>query len=131
MNKIIRKEGFTLIELIVTIMIVGILTALAVPIFRQNVKRVMATEGHSLIGSIKTVERIYFSEHHKYTSNWWDISGDIDINNNKYFNTAPVINATGTGDDATFSATVTGSGEASGISVFLNNEGLITISGLY
>ncbi len=130
MNKIIREKGFTLIELIVTVMIVGILTALAVPIFRQNVKKAMATEGYSLIGSIKTIERIYFSEHYKYTSNWGDISGDIDINNNKYFNTAPIINAIGTEDNATFNATVAGSGDASGINIFLSNEGLITISGL-
>ena len=129
-NGIIQKEGFTLIELLATVIIVAVLTSLAVPIFRQNVKRVMATEGYTLVGSIRTAERTYFSEHNTYTSNWTDISNEIDINNNKYFNTAPILTASGTESSAAFTAIVTGSGDASGISVSVDNKGIMTTSGL-
>ena len=78
---------------------------------------------------IKTAERIYFAEKNSYTANWADLSGDIDIDNNKYFHTAPTITAAGKGDNAFFIATVNGSGEASGISVTIDSEGSITATG--
>ncbi len=122
--------GFTLVELLVVMITIGLLSALAVPMFRQNVKRVMATEGHALVGSIRTAERVYFSQHNIYTANLADISGDIDISNNKYFKTAPILTASGIGSGATFTATVTGSGDASGISISINHAGIITTSGI-
>jgi type IV pilus assembly protein PilE len=125
-----EKRGFTLIELLVVVILVGLLSTLAVPIYRQNIRRAMATEGHALIGSIRTVERVYFAEHNEYTSNWADINGNVDISNNKYFTTEPTLIASGSGNGATFTATVTGSGDASGISISINHEGMITVSGI-
>ncbi len=122
--------GFTLVELLVVMIIMGLLSALAVPMFRQNVKRVMATEGHALVGSIRTAERIYFAEHNAYTSNWADISGNVDISNNKYFATEPTLTASGSGSGATFTVIVAGSGNASGISISIDHAGIITVSGI-
>jgi type IV pilus assembly protein PilE len=122
--------GFTLIELLVTVLILGVLVSVAVPIFRNNVKRVMATEGYALVSSIKTAQKIYFIEHNEYTSDWEDLNGNIDIDKNKYFNTKPELSAEGVGDNSIFVATVTGSGEASGISISIDNKGTITTTGL-
>jgi prepilin-type N-terminal cleavage/methylation domain-containing protein len=125
-----KRTGFTLVELLVAVIIVGVLSSLAVPIFRQNIRRVMATEGHALVGAIRTAQRIYFAENNRYTSNWVDIEGAVDINNNKYFKTVPVLTASGTGSEATFTATVTGTGDASQISVSINNKGVMTADGI-
>jgi len=123
-------EGFTLIELLVAIIIVGALSAMAVPIFRQNIRRVMATEGHAMVGAIRTAQRIYFAEYNRYTNNWADLEQNIDINNNKYFKTMPSILAGGTGHEANFTATIIGSGDAADIKISINHEGVITVTGL-
>lgn len=124
------EKGFTLIELLVTMLILGVLVSVSAPLFRNNVKRVMATEGYALVGSIKTAQKVYLVEHNEYTSDWQDLNGNIDIDKNKYFNTTPELSAEGVGDNSTFVATVTGSGDASEISISINNKGTITTTGL-
>ena len=49
-----REAGFTLIELLVVILIVGILSAAAVPIYFGYVKDAKAAEGKALIGALWT-----------------------------------------------------------------------------
>ncbi|MDD5455170.1 MAG: hypothetical protein PHW62_06725, partial [Candidatus Ratteibacteria bacterium] len=74
--------------------------------------------------------RIYFTENDRYTSDWSDIEGNIDINHNKYFKTAPSMFAGGTGSEANFTATLIGSEDATGIKISINNIGIITTEGL-
>lgn len=130
LKRFLSLTGFTLVELLITIIIVGVLVSLATPIYRQNIRRATATEGHALVGSIRTAERVYFAEHNEYTPNWADINGNVDISNNKYFTTEPTLTASGSGNGATFTATIIGSGDASGISISINHEGTITVSGI-
>ena len=83
------KKGFTLIELMVVVIIVGILAAAAVPIYRGQIKRAIAAEGEALLGSVRTAELVYYSEHGKYLD--VDEGGDeddplgIDATKNRYF----------------------------------------------
>ena len=52
MNNIIKsKKGFTLVELVIVIVIVGILSVISVPIYRGYVDRAMRTEGEVLLGN--------------------------------------------------------------------------------
>jgi prepilin-type N-terminal cleavage/methylation domain-containing protein len=56
------RKGFTLIELMVVIFIVGILAAVAIPIMRGRIDSAKWSEGKSAAGSIRTAARAYQAE---------------------------------------------------------------------
>jgi type IV pilus assembly protein PilA len=57
-----NRKGFTLIELMVVIFIVGILAAVAIPIMRGRIDAAKWSEGKSAAGSIRTAARAYCAE---------------------------------------------------------------------
>lgn len=83
-----KKKGFTLIELVVVLVIIGILSIIAVPMYRGYVGRAMAAEGRALLGAVASSEKIYYAEHGGY----WNVSLtnhdlelDVDASLNTYF----------------------------------------------
>ena len=58
----INRKGFTLIELMVVIFIVGILAAVAIPIMRGRIDSAKWSEGKAAAGSIRTAARAYCAE---------------------------------------------------------------------
>jgi prepilin-type N-terminal cleavage/methylation domain-containing protein len=56
------RKGFTLIELMVVILIVGILAAVAVPIMRGRIDSAKWTEGKAGAGTLATALRAYAAE---------------------------------------------------------------------
>ncbi len=61
-----KENGFTLVELMITVVIVGILAAVAVPIYQANVKRAKASEADAALGTVRTGLRVYFAENNAY-----------------------------------------------------------------
>jgi len=55
------QQGFTLIELMIVVAIVGILAAVALPAYQDYTKRSRVTEGLALAGGAKTAVAEYFS----------------------------------------------------------------------
>lgn len=51
----IRHQGFTLIELMIVVAIVGILAVIAIPTYQNNIVRAKVTEGLVLAGEAKTI----------------------------------------------------------------------------
>jgi prepilin-type N-terminal cleavage/methylation domain-containing protein len=57
-----NRKGFTLIELMVVILIVGILAAVAIPLMRGRIDSAKWSEGKSVAGTIATSLRAYAAE---------------------------------------------------------------------
>jgi prepilin-type N-terminal cleavage/methylation domain-containing protein len=57
-----RRKGFTLIELMVVVLIVGILAAVAIPILRSRIDAAKWTEGKASMGTIATAMRAWAAE---------------------------------------------------------------------
>jgi len=64
-----RRAGFTLIELMIVVAIVGILAMIAVPAFRGYVMRARMTEGYTMLGEIREREEAYRGEFGQYCGN--------------------------------------------------------------
>jgi prepilin-type N-terminal cleavage/methylation domain-containing protein len=61
-----HKQGFTLIELIITMVLIGILVAIGVPIMSGFNEKAMKTEAITAIGTIRTAQRAYFDENDEF-----------------------------------------------------------------
>lgn len=60
------RKGFTLLELVVVVAIVGILAAIAVPAFRGYINRSRTSEAVTFLGEIKLRQESYRSEFGQY-----------------------------------------------------------------
>lgn len=66
MTNLHHKNGFTLVELMIVIVIVGVLAAIAVPIYTNNVKKAKMSEADAALGTIRTQLRISYAENGVY-----------------------------------------------------------------
>jgi len=113
-----KRKGFTLIELMVVIFIVGILAAVAIPIMRGRIDSAKWSEGKAGAGSIRTAARAFQAEKgpaYDYTSTTLselgfniDDANDGDDLDGKYFsNEAYAIAFTAAAGYDTYIITVT------------------------
>ena len=71
------KKGFTLIELLVVVLIIGILSAIALPQYEKAVERTRAAEGIVLARAILDAQQRYYLANGSYTQDLNDL--DIEI----------------------------------------------------
>ena len=63
-----KQQGFTLIELMIVVAIIGILAAIAIPQYQNYVARTQVAEAFALFGPIKIAASLYYHETGKLPS---------------------------------------------------------------
>ena len=66
LSKLRSKKGFTLIELMIVVAIIGILAAIAIPNFLRFQAKSKQSEAKTNLGGIFTAETSYFGENNTY-----------------------------------------------------------------
>jgi prepilin-type N-terminal cleavage/methylation domain-containing protein len=61
-----NKQGFTLIELMIVVVIIGILAALAIPRFTKASDRAKEKEGDGIVKQIYTLQQTYYAREGDY-----------------------------------------------------------------
>jgi len=67
-QKIRNRKGFTLVELMIVVAIIGILAAIAIPNFLQFRMKAKTSEAKSNLGAIRSTEVAYFAEWNFYVA---------------------------------------------------------------
>ena len=62
-----RYHGFSLMEVMIVVVIIGVLAALAYPNLEKYLKRARQTEAKTNLSAIYTAQKIYFTLHQSYT----------------------------------------------------------------
>ena len=63
-----NQGGFTLVELMIVVIIVGILAAVAIPMYQGATERAKASEAVAALGTIRGALRVYYAEHGTYVN---------------------------------------------------------------
>lgn len=82
LNQKKQDQGFTLIELLVVIIIIGILSAIALPSFLSQSAKARASEARSNVGALNRVQQAYYFEHQTFTGTIADLGVGIPLSCN-------------------------------------------------
>lgn len=71
-----KKTGFTIIELLIVVIIIGVLATIAVPQFTKAVEKTKLSKGMNMLGLMKKAQAMYYAENDSYANVTG--AGDVD-----------------------------------------------------
>jgi len=74
MQKFTNQKGFTLIELMIVVAIIGILAAIAIPNFMNYQCKANQREGQAMMSNLRTALESYYAEKNTYTTDFADMN---------------------------------------------------------
>jgi type IV pilus assembly protein PilA len=126
MKKMLKnKKGFTLIELMIVVAIIGILAAIAIPNFLNYQCKARQSEAKTALGTIRTLQEAYTAEYDGYSND----SGNIGFSmkgQSKYSITGITVADVAPGTNNSYTATATGTGNMAGDEWTMTHNGVLT-----
>ena len=119
-----KKKGFTLVELAVVVVIVGVLAAFAVPRFLASVERSKAAEAFNYLAAVQSAMERYHARQGIYATAVADL--DIKLTAPKYFTVGLIAAGGSTSLEDSWTLTLTRTGAAAGYGAYtvtFNEEG--------
>ena len=80
------NRGFTLLELLVVVIIIGILASVALPQFQKMTTKARSAEGANTVGAMLTAEYLYYQEKGTFASATTDLLVSLPADNSTFFN---------------------------------------------
>ena len=84
-----NKRGYTLMEIMVVVIVVGILASIALPRYSFTMERAKSAEGLEILGSVSQAQKVYQIENGNYTTNLANL--DVTFDTIQYFNAPSVF----------------------------------------
>jgi prepilin-type N-terminal cleavage/methylation domain-containing protein len=124
LSRIRRKDkGFTLIELMIVVAIIGILAAIAIPNFMNYQCKAKQSEAKSNLGNIRTAQEAYYAEHDAYATTLSD-AGFV-VKGAAYYSYTAATASDASGNHFTASADATAGGTLVGDQWTINELGAL------
>jgi len=118
------RKGFTLVELAVVIVIIGVLAAFGVPRFLKSVERSKAAEAYQYLSAVRAAQERYLAKEGVYTADAANL--DITQSSPKYFTIGTISTTNAGSGNSTWELTLTRISATSsygGYTVTFTNEG--------
>lgn len=96
-----REGGFTLIELMIVVAIIGVLASIAIPVYQTHIVKSKQSEARTTLGAVYTNEVLYQSENGTYGAT--EAAIGMDMRGRQLYSAVAFSNVTA----ATFTATMT------------------------
>lgn len=82
------EEGFTLIELLVVIIIIGVLSAIALPSLLNQAAKARAAEAKTNVGSMNRAQQAYYLENQCFSTNVSSLVINLNLTTNNFIYSA-------------------------------------------